>query len=110
MHDPLDEEMESQRLHFAAMKGNIADMEGCLAAGYPIDQFDEMGKAPLHFAAQNNHLEAVRFLLRRGANVNAINPDVCGDTPLGAIAGNGGTTCPSRRRSAHSWTHVPDSD
>ena len=86
MHESTDQ--QSQQLHFAAMDGDIDAIEACLAARFPIDQFDETGRTALHLAAQNNHLEAVRVLLRGGANVNAINPDVCGDTPLGSIAGN----------------------
>jgi ankyrin repeat protein len=88
MGDSIGDDLKDDRLHFAAMEGDIAAMEKILAAGDPIDRFDMLGNTPLHYAAEQGHLEAVRFLLDRGANVNAINPDVCGDSPLGAIAAN----------------------
>ena len=60
------------------------------------DYWDDDGGrpwTPLHFAAQNGHLEVVRLLLERGANVNAQNTDELWwrerRTPLHFAAQNG---------------------
>ncbi len=36
-----------------------------------VNEQDEFGLTPLHYAAQNGNLGAVKFLIERGANVNA---------------------------------------
>src|SRR6188474_3254511 len=50
-------------------------------------RFDEIGRTPLHYAVEGGHLEVVKELLEAGANVDAQDERVIGDTPL-AAAGN----------------------
>lgn len=38
---------------------------------YPLNRFDELGKTPLHYAVQENHLEVVKWLLDAGARMRA---------------------------------------
>lgn len=66
---------------------NLGDEEAArvlallLAAGGPVDPKDEKGRTPLHHAADDKNLDAVRMLLSAGANAKAVDDD-CGATPL----------------------------
>lgn len=46
----------------------------------------DLGWAPLHEAANHGHEEIVVYLLKNGANVNALGME--GDTPLHDAVGN----------------------
>ena len=48
---------------------------------------DNFGKSPIHFAAQNGHLEIVRLLMKTSNNPNA--PDNSGMTPENLAMQNG---------------------
>ena len=48
----------------------------------------DSGLVPLHFACKSGHLECVKFLIQRGAEVNAIDPDSL-NRPLHFAAGWG---------------------
>ncbi|MCS7086695.1 MAG: ankyrin repeat domain-containing protein, partial [Bacteroidia bacterium] len=48
-----------------------------------INATDAEGATPLHLAAQMEDVEAIKFLLSKGANVNA--KDAQGRTPLGRV-------------------------
>ncbi len=54
-------------LQFAAKSGKVKNMEILLACGAKIDHFNAL----LHLAVENNRIEVVKFLLNRGANINA---------------------------------------
>ncbi|KAI0118319.1 ankyrin repeat-containing domain protein [Nemania sp. FL0031] len=45
-----------------------------------INEKDESGNTPLHYASMSNHVRAVQFLLLRGANLEAVNKTTM--TPL----------------------------
>lgn len=75
-------------LHWAAERGDIADVKAFLAAGHDPNVFDDISFTPLHYAAREGHLEIIRLLLQAGADVNAHDEPRIGDTPLGCIAGN----------------------
>ena len=47
----------------------------------------DIGQTPLHAAAQNGHLEVVRFLVECGANNDQARTDI-GQTLLHAAAGS----------------------
>jgi ankyrin repeat protein len=79
--------LRTERLHRAAAKGDLSKIERLLTEGYDIDAFDEdLPRTPLHYAAIENQADAVRRLIRAGANVNANDSARIGDTPLGAVA------------------------
>jgi ankyrin repeat protein len=75
-------------LHSAADKGDLESVQQAIARGQRLSGFDEIGKTPLHYAAAGGHIEIVKALLAAGANVNANDPRVNGNTPLASIAGN----------------------
>ena len=58
-------------LHGAALNGDIERLEELLRRGEEIDQYDAHGRSTaLGVAAAEGHLEVVRFLISRGADVN----------------------------------------
>ncbi|MGL9779767.1 MAG: ankyrin repeat domain-containing protein, partial [Wolbachia sp.] len=52
-----------------------------------VNAKDQIGRTPLHFAAENGHKDVVEFLLSNKADVNAVNKYEW--TPLHFAAGNG---------------------
>ncbi|HXE52564.1 MAG TPA: ankyrin repeat domain-containing protein [Tepidisphaeraceae bacterium] len=88
MSRKLQAQFQRERLHQAAREGNLPEVRELLAAKYPVDRFDELGNTPLHYAVEGGHLAVVGVLLRAGANVNAHDKRVIGDTPLGKHAGS----------------------
>ncbi|TFG76997.1 MAG: ankyrin repeat domain-containing protein, partial [Chrysiogenales bacterium] len=68
-------------LHLAAEKGDVNRVKN-IAEKNPgiLNLKDERGWLPLHLAAKKGHLEMVRFLIDRGAEINARG--VRGVTPL----------------------------
>ncbi len=74
--------IEQERLHRAAEAGDPALVRELLDRGYPVNAFDELGKTPLHYAVLGEHFAVVDLLLRRGADINAHDERVIGNTPL----------------------------
>ena len=56
--------------------------------GTPVDSTNGMGMTALHIVAREGTVEAARWLLERGANVNAVEPEHY-STPLGWAARRG---------------------
>jgi ankyrin repeat protein len=83
-----DDWLETDKLHFAAMDGDVSQISELIAAGHPLDRYDHLGNTALHYAVQKGHLGAVSFLIQAGADVNAHDERVIGDTPLATVAGN----------------------
>lgn len=81
-----DDWFEREQLHFAAQDGDCARLGELLAEGYPINAFDDLGKTALHYAVEGEHYDAVEMLFRSGADVNAHDERVIGDTPLLSVA------------------------
>jgi ankyrin repeat protein len=79
-------------LHAAAEQGDLAAINAQLKQHVPVDQArdatgDRKGETPLMAAAYSGHVEAVRALLKAGAQMNARSGD--GNTALILAAGWG---------------------
>ena len=73
---------EVQKQMFLAVKKNdLKEAARCLKLGAGINDSDENGLVPLHFAAVCQHIEMVKWLLANGADVNKQN-DLTYWTPL----------------------------
>ena len=77
-----EEFFEVERLHRAASEGNIGEMQRLVNNGYSPELFDDLGRAPLHYAVEGQHCKAVEWLLAAGANVNSHDEEHIGETPL----------------------------
>lgn len=62
---------EGLKLLRAASEGNVAQIIALLDAGFDINEPNEKGMTPLHFAADVGSIEAVNALVERQADVNA---------------------------------------
>lgn len=62
-------------LHQAAREGWLDDIESELDAGEDVDirTGDDWSWTPLHIASMSEHVSAVRLLLERGADINALD-------------------------------------
>jgi ankyrin repeat protein len=84
----MDDWVDPEPLHSSAQAGDLARVRELVEQGVPINAFDDLGKTPLHDAAREEHDDVSLLLIRSGANVNAHDERVIGDTPLGEVAGN----------------------
>ena len=58
-------------IHDAAKKGDVAAITAALDAGAGVNDSDQLGKAPaLYYSVTAGHIEATRYLISRGADVN----------------------------------------
>lgn len=80
-YDPKDS-FEAERLHRAAADGDIKEMQRLIEPGYALELFDDLGRAPLHYAVEGQHYNAVEWLIEAGANVNSNDEAYIGETPL----------------------------
>lgn len=83
-----DDWYEQEKLHFAIRKGDLKEAQNLIDQGYDINGFDMEGNTPLLYAASENNLDAVKFLLDLGADVNAHDEEKIAETPLGQVAQN----------------------
>jgi ankyrin repeat protein len=73
-HPGLRSELDPEHhlmLHRPAESGNAAVLETMLGCGFNPEAKDKDNVTPLHRAAMGGHVEAVRVLLKYGADVNA---------------------------------------
>ena len=80
----------AEAVYIAAREGNVAELRRLRvgeAGGEPVDATDSDGCTALHYAASNGRLEAVQYLLQRGASVDV--PDNDKYTALHDAAYNG---------------------
>jgi ankyrin repeat protein len=76
----LSREEWDEELRVGGDFGDIARMERALANGADINGSDRNERSPLHRACIGIQLEAARFLINRGAYIDAVNG--VGNTPL----------------------------
>jgi hypothetical protein len=75
------------RLWAAARANDVVQLACVLDEGWPIDERDPRGYAPLMLAGYHGNLEAVELLLTRGADPNTT--DLFGNTVLMGVAFKG---------------------
>ena len=71
-------EPKSAELRKAAQEGDLGRVTAMLLSGADVNGRDSLGFTPLHYAAGNNRLAVVRFLIEKGADVNAQAYDIEG--------------------------------
>lgn len=79
-------------LHDAAKRGNLELLRECLANRVPVNQPDQAGNAPLHWAARCGHADCVQELLSI-PQVLVSSKNRLGDTPLLLAAAHGHASC-----------------
>jgi ankyrin repeat protein len=66
--------VRAQEAHAAARAGDLATLQALLEQDPElVNAVDERGRTPLHYAAGFGKEEAVRLLLERGADINAVD-------------------------------------
>jgi ankyrin repeat protein len=75
-------------LHAAAARGNAGEIERLVRAGTTIDARDSHGRTPLHVAVFMRKQDAVRTLLRLGADPNALESQQYDIVTIAAVAGD----------------------
>ena len=76
-------------LHRPAESGNAAVLETMLACGFDPEAKDKDNVTPLHRAAMGGHVDAVRVLLKHGADVNALDGMFSAPPLVWAVEGRG---------------------
>lgn len=82
----MDAWYEKERLHRAAQDGDLAGVAELVKGGAEVNAFDDIGKTPLHYAAEKEHFTVVEYLLAHGADVNAHHEPTISNTVLTDIA------------------------
>jgi hypothetical protein len=70
---PLESQVAFEKALVAAKSDNLAEIEAALDADISVETMDSYGNTLLLLAAQQGSKRMCKFLLRRGANVNAQN-------------------------------------
>jgi ankyrin repeat protein len=83
-----NEWQDALNMSVAAQKGDVPTLKELLDSGVSIEIRNPLGETPLYDAAYNGRVEAVQFLLGKGADVNGGVPGGQMGTPLqGALLG-----------------------
>lgn len=84
---PMEQAGPSQAIFDHARRGEVAALEGAVAAGAGVNAQNERGDSPLMLAAYHGHVAAVRRLLELGADPGLRNQ--AGQSPLDGAAFKG---------------------
>ncbi|KPM44569.1 hypothetical protein AK830_g2017 [Neonectria ditissima] len=100
-------EWQSTRPHEAAWHGE-GMREALREEAWAMNELDHTGRAPLHIASSQGHVDTVKELIQAKANVN--QPDCEGWTPLMYAAANNEVECMSLLLKAGCSTHQQDNN
>jgi ankyrin repeat protein len=70
----------------AAARGDAVEIVRLVASGNPVDVRDTYGRTPLHVAAHGGKHDAMRALVKAGANPNALERDRYDIVTIAAVA------------------------
>ena len=70
----------------AAARGDAAEIRKLVAGGASVDVRDDYRRTPLHVAAYGSHHDAMRALVKAGANPNALERDRYDIVTIAAVA------------------------
>lgn len=71
-------ELDFERgLWYAAQYGDLNRVIKLVNQRVDVDGRDASGYTSLHYAARNGHLEVCKFLLEKGADINAVTKSGC---------------------------------
>jgi ankyrin repeat protein len=73
---------EAERLHRAAREGDLKEMVRLVEQGFDTNMFDDRCCTPLHCAVEGEQYTAVEWLLLHGADVDANDEAMIGETAL----------------------------
>ncbi|MCA7010493.1 ankyrin repeat domain-containing protein [Wolbachia endosymbiont of Tribolium confusum] len=75
-------------IHVAAENNSKDIIEFFLSKGVGINDTDKQGYTPLHYAAWRGRLEVAKFLIEKGADMNAADTSTAGKKPIHVAAEN----------------------
>ena len=81
-----DDELHLPELVYWASLGDVEQVEQALQEGLDVNSADEEGYSALHAAAENDHLEVVKLLVSKGADIAHRSPNTA--LELAEMAGN----------------------
>ena len=71
---------KNEELYYAALKGDLEEVQRILDLGVDINLLSSLGETPLYAASMMGKLPVVKLLLERGAHIN--QPNFNGNIPL----------------------------
>ena len=78
-------------MHAAAWSGDAAQIDALIAAKADLDARDGYGRTPLHIAVFAKRRDAIRALVRAGANTAALDTDRYDAVTIASVADDGET-------------------
>lgn len=72
---PGEKPLKYSTIHEAAEKGDLEDVKNHLRRGVAVNAQGPYGVTPLHYAAANGQTKVAEFLIKKGAEVNAVAGD-----------------------------------
>lgn len=72
--------IQANEIEYWASLGNLAEVEKAVELGHDVNVVGQGGYTALHAAAENNHMDVLKYLVAKGAKIDARLET--GETPL----------------------------